>query len=286
MSTTAARHAASAQHGGRAAPRPFAVVLEMVRWDVREKVRLAAGVGVALAVTSVMVLALYPAVGDGFADLQENLPESVRNLLGGASASTLPGWVNLELVSILLPFVLLLLGAALGAAWLAGAEDDRTAAVLLSTPATRGGVVLAACVAGVLLLAVATVVTLAGFVVGDAVVPDDLGRSEVVATLVHVATLGVLGLALALAVGALGGRRALALGVPGVVGVVSFVVDGFAPTVPGLEWAQNLSAFFWAVGHEPLTTGWDLAGLGVVLGASVLLVLVAVVAYERRDLRV
>ncbi|WP_298805298.1 ABC transporter permease subunit [uncultured Pseudokineococcus sp.] len=261
------------------------MVRELARWDVRQRWRSAAGTGAALGVVGVMVVALYPSVGRSLGDLADQLPAAVANLLGGASTSTLAGWVEFEYVSILGPFALLLLGGVLGAGWLAGAEEERTTALVLATPATRRGVVLAALVAGVPLLVLAAALSAVGLLVGDALVAEgDLSLGGVVAVHLQLVGLGVLGLALALAVGALGGRRALALGLVGAVGVVSFLVDGFAPTVDGLAWAERLSAFSWAVGSSPLTGGLDGAGLAVLLGAAAALVVVAVVAHERRDL--
>ncbi|MEJ5944735.1 ABC transporter permease subunit [Pseudokineococcus basanitobsidens] len=288
MSTTTTSTSAqqAPRHADRGVRAP-AVLAEMVRWDVRQRWRLSVGVGVGLAVVAVMVFALYPAIGDSFAGLAEELPEGVANLLGGAAVSSLAGWVNLEVVSIVGPFALLLLGGALGAAWLAGAEESGTSAVLLSTPATRRQVVLAALLAGLPLVVLVSALELVGFVVGDALVDEgDIGLAAMVATHVHLAAIGVFGLALALAVGAVVARRVVALAVVGLVGVLSFLIDGFAPTVDSLEWLTNLSAFSWAIGHDPLATGLDVVGLLVLLGASAVLVVVALVAHDRRDLTV
>lgn len=279
--------ARTAPSGERAAPPAAAVVRELVRWDLRERWRAAAGTGAVLGVVAVMVVALYPSIGRSLSDLAEQLPPAVVNLLGGASTSTLTGWVELEYVSILGPFALLLLGAALGAGWLAGAEEQGTAGLVLSTPATRRAVVLAALAAGVPLLGLTAGLSAVGLLVGDALVAEGrLDTAGVLATHVQLLALGVLGLALALAAGALTGRRAVALAAVGVVGVVSYLVDGFAPTVDGLAWLEDLSAFSWAVGSHPLRTGVDPAGLALLLVASAVLAVVAVVAHDRRDLQV
>lgn len=77
----------------------------------------------------------------------------------------------------------------------------------------------------------------------------------------------------------------MVLAVVGAVGMVSFLINGFAHTVAGLGWLEKFSAFSWGVGHEPVTQGVDVAGLVVLGGACAVLLIGALVVYGRRDLR-
>ena len=97
--------------------------------------------------------------------------------------------------------------------------------------------------------------------------------------------LGVFGAALALAVGAATGRRNAALWSVGGLGLASFLASGFAPTVRGLAWLEHVSPFSGAVGEDPLRHGVDAPGLALLVGGALVLWALAMVLYDRRDLR-
>jgi ABC-2 type transport system permease protein len=102
---------------------------------------------------------------------------------------------------------------------------------------------------------------------------------------VHLAFFGLAIGAVALVIGAGTGRRTLTTGVAAGVGVLGWLINGFAPLVSALDWLKYLSPFYYYAGHDPLTQGIDVGDL-VVLGAvAVALTLVAMAAFERRDLR-
>ena len=68
--------------------------------------------------------------------------------------------------------------------------------------------------------------------------------------------------ALALAVGAITGRRAAALAIGAGVAVVSYVLDALGPVVEA-DWMTALSPFSWYIAEDPLLQGFDVAGLAL-----------------------
>lgn len=91
--------------------------------------------------------------------------------------------------------------------------------------------------------------------------------------------------AIAVAVGAGTGRRALAGGVAAGVGVVGWLINGFAPLVGALDWLKYLSPFYYYAGHDPLSRGVDPVDLLVLGAGAVALTALGLLAFERRDLR-
>ena len=90
---------------------------------------------------------------------------------------------------------------------------------------------------------------------------------------------------LALALGAGTGRHSLTVGLSAAILIAGWLVNGFAPLVDATDWLKYLSLFYYYEGQDPLANGLDLGGL-VVLGAvTVLLAVLAVAGFERRDLR-
>lgn len=91
--------------------------------------------------------------------------------------------------------------------------------------------------------------------------------------------------AMAIAVGAATGRRALASGVAAAVGILGWLINSFAPLVSGLSWLKYLSFFYYYAGHDPLSQGVGAAGLVVLAAATLVLIALAMAMIERRDLR-
>jgi ABC-2 type transport system permease protein len=69
------------------------------------------------------------------------------------------------------------------------------------------------------------------------------------------------------------------------VGVLGFLINGFAPLIGGLEWLKYFSLFYYYSGHDPIGAGVHLGDLAVL--AAVTLAGTAAAAWwiDRRDLR-
>jgi ABC-2 type transport system permease protein len=102
-----------------------------------------------------------------------------------------------------------------------------------------------------------------------------------------IASNGLLGLALggvALLLGALTGRRMVALGGTLAIAVASFFVNGLAPLVDWLQGLRPFSLFYHYIGYDPLNHGLDPFHAGVLLAIAVVGTLAAALAFEHRDL--
>ena len=254
-----------------------------LKMALRLRLAFTASAAAGLIAVLLAVGALFPAVGHTIGKL--SLPQGVSQLLGGADYASVAGWFRSEIGSVYGP---LLVGAvAIGAATstTAGEEEDRILALVLAYPITRARLVGAKAVAvAVLVVAIAASAWL-GLLVGVAFAGGGMSAGNLAAYAVHLAFFGFALGAIALAAGAGTGRRSLATGVAAAVGILGWLINGFAPLVGGLDWLKYLSPFYYYAGHDPLTRGVDVVGL-VVLGAAALaLTAVAMLSFERRDLR-
>jgi ABC-2 type transport system permease protein len=249
------------------------------------RLRRASTASAAFGLVAVLVIvgALFPAVGGTIGKL--NLPRGVSELLGGADYATLTGWFRSEIGAVYGPLVMGAVAITAASATTAGEEEDRILALVLAHPITRARLVLAkAGAVGVLVVAVA-VAAWVGLVIGVALGGGGVSVGNMAAFAIHLAFFGLAIGALALAMGAGTGRRTLASGVAAGVGVVGWLINGFAPLVGALDWLKYVSPFYYYAGHDPLTQGID-AGDLVVLGAvAVALTAVGMFAFDRRDLR-
>jgi beta-exotoxin I transport system permease protein len=239
--------------------------------------------GVGLVAVMVAVGALFPAVGHTIGKL--NVPTSVANLLGGADYGTITGWFRSEIAVIYGPLVIAALAITGATAATAGEEEDRILALVLAHPIRRGRLVTAKAAAIALVVLIVAFAVWVGFIIGVAAGGGGITLAHITALAVQLAFFGLAAGALGLAIGAGTGRKSLANGLAAGVVILGWLVNSFAPLVGTIAWLKYLTLFYYYAGHDPLTRGVDFPGL-VVLGLLTLaLTAVAVVAFERRDLR-
>jgi ABC-2 type transport system permease protein len=227
--------------------------------------------------------ALFPAVGHTIGKLQ--VPKSVDNLLGGADYGTVTGWFRSEIAAIYGPLVIGALAITGASATTAGEEEDRILSLVLAYPIRRSRLVAAKAAA---IAAVVVIIALAiwiGLIVGVALAGGGITLAHMTALAVQVGFFGLATGALAMALAAATGRRSLATGVAAAIGILGWLISSFAPLVAAIAWLKYLSLFYYYAGHDPLTRGVDVTGV-IVLGlVTALLMAIAMIGLERRDLR-
>jgi ABC-2 type transport system permease protein len=253
------------------------------RLELRLRYRTAAAAGVGLVIVIMIVGALYPSLKDTFGKL--NVPRGVANLLGGADYSTLPGWLQSEIVATYGPLVFCAVAITTAAAATAGDGDAGVLATPPSHPLARTRLLLAKAIALALLLLTVSVATWIGLIIGVAIAGGGISTGHLAAQSAH---LGLLGLALgslALALGASTGRKPIASGGAAAVAILGFLLNGLAPLSSAVSWTQYLSPFYYYADGRPLTNGAQWHHLAVLLAVSLVLTGLAVAGFRRRDLR-
>ena len=247
--------------------------------------RRASTVLYSLAMVSVilMVGALFPSLGGTIGKL--DLPEGVADLLGGADYGTLTGWIQSEIGAVYGPLVLAAAGITGASTLLAGEEETGILALILAHPVSRRALLLAKAVAVAVAVVTIAVVTWVGLVGGVAIAGGGIAVGKLAALALHLAFFGLATGALALAVAAATGRRAIASGVAAGVAVVGYLINGFAPLVDGFAWTKYLSLFYYYAGNDPLSNGPDLGHLAILAAVTAGLTVLAAVLLQRRDLR-
>ncbi|MBN1093232.1 ABC transporter permease [Blastococcus sp. TML/M2B] len=267
---------------GRSA-RPGEVLRQSLRLQRRSLLAWCAG----LAAMVVLYGSLWPSIRDepSITDVMDQLPEVLRSLLATADMSTPVGYVQAELMGLTGPLLVILFAVLAGAAGIAGEEDRRSIDLLLANPVSRTRVVVERTAATV--VATAVVVTALGVALaaGGVLFGLDLPLAHVLAAMLHLWLLGAVFGALAAAVGAATGSVALARAVPAATAVLAYLVNGLAPLVGWLEPVRDLSPFAQYQGHVPLASGVSWPAVAVSAGTVLVLGVVAVSTFRRRDLR-
>ena len=207
-------------------------------------------------------------------------------LLGASlgDASSLIGFLHIELFSMILPAGLVAFAAGMASGFTAGEESRGTIDVLLSYPVSRRRLVLEKWVAMVLACIVSAVVLWVFAIAGAAISASELPPDRLAAALVMLVLLGLAFGDIALVISAFTGNRGAAIGVTVALMVAMYLVDALSSIVDGLATIRPLSLFRYYMGGDPLRFGINLADAAVLAGVAVVLLAVAVVAFERRDL--
>ena len=215
------------------------------------------------------------------------LPRVFQGLLGEPiRIDTLGGFISWRIFNFL-PVMLGIWSLVALSSTLAGELARGSLEFVAAAPLARARIAIEKAAAHVvavglslLILAVITWASIAGFA---ALPGDEIGLD---AALAHAAWLLVATLApgaLAFAIAPLV-DRGTALGIGAIALVGSYVVNGYAGTVPAFDAIRGLSYFFVASQHRPLVGSWDWSSVGTLGAVVVILLGVGVLAFSRRDL--
>jgi ABC-2 type transport system permease protein len=249
------------------------------------RLRLPTTASAALGLIAVMVVvgALFPAVGTSIGKI--DLPKGVAKLLGGADYGTITGWYRSEIAAVYGPLVIGAVAIMAASSSTAGEEEQRILGLVLAQPVTRSGLVLGKATAVAVSVLLVAFATWTGLIAGVAIAGGGIGVGNMAALSVHLAFFGLATGAVALGLGAGTGRRGLATGIAAGFAILGYLVNGFAPLVGAIAWLRYLSPYYYYAGNDPLAKGVDVTDLAVLTVFTILLTALAVVGFQRRDLR-
>jgi ABC-2 type transport system permease protein len=254
-------------------------------WDQRRGI-----LGWAIGITAVGVgyAAFYPTLNSPeMAEFMDAYPQEIMDAMGMTDLTSPEGYLGGTTYGLLGPVLMLIFGASIGGRAIAGEEEAGRLDVLLAHPVTRTRVVLERAGAMLVALAVAGVALLVGMlaVAGPAEF-SEIGAANLAAASGQLVLLAFFFGSLALAVGAVTGRRSLALGVVAVVGVLTYFANTLGPSVEALAWSEKVSPFFYYSGGDPLRNGFQVIDSLILLAAAGGLILIGVLGFRQRDVAV
>jgi ABC-2 type transport system permease protein len=224
-----------------------------------------------------------------FEEMFESYPEALRamfNMVEGVSLGTGPGFLHMELFSLVLPLLLIVYATGFGARAIAGEEEEGTLDLVLSAPITRRRVLAEQFAAMVVSTFLIGVVTCAAIVIAGASFDMGLVPGRVAAATFAAVLIALVFGTLALAVGSATGRRGVAVGVAGAAALVAYLVFSLAEALSWLGPVQKASPWYYYGESAPLLNGLEWAHAGVLAAVTVGLALAGGVLLERRDLAV
>ncbi|MEX1043353.1 MAG: ABC transporter permease subunit [Acidimicrobiia bacterium] len=253
-------------------------------WDQR---RTLIGWAIGFALVSLVYGGFYPfAATPEYADLMDSMPPGLADAFGWNDIASPHGYLGSTVFGILGPVLTIVMGIGLGAQAIAGSEEDGSLEMLISHPVSRRSVVTQKAAALALtMLGAGTVVFLTILAIRGPI-DLDLPVSHIGAASFNLALFGLAFGAVALLVGAITGRKSLAVGTTAGVAVFAFLANALAPQVDALAWMQKISPFHWTNGTNVLRDGVDPAMTLLLAAVTVVVVGLSVLTFERRDVGV
>lgn len=292
MNTEGAR-AARAESGSRragrgAGRRTRGALVPLFSHVLRLQMRSVAFWGLALGLLNLITVASFPAVEEQsqvFNDLVESYPPEVRDLFGigeDTDLTTIEGFLAAQTFNFIAPLALAFFPILASANAVAGAEERGAIDVLLGNPLSRWQLVVGNFLAtAVSLLGILAILGLFTWAPGK-LMGIDLSLEVAARAVLNMWPLCVSLGSLAMLCSAVFHRRIFAVAIPGAVLVAMYFVNALGNTVEELENARPFTVFYYY--GSAIENGIDWPGFGGVTLAALLLLLLAVIAFERRNI--
>lgn len=261
----------------------------LVQKTLRDWRRATIGWAVGLAAFTLIYVGAWASVKDSPDLLKlktESVPRSLSVTFGITDLTTGVGYLQGTIYTLLGPLLLSMVAIILGARAVARPEDLHVMDLYLANPISRRGFVAQRTAAFVAVVAVLGLITWVIPLALSQALDMGVSVANVSAASLGLLLVGLLFGTLALAAGAATGRRSSALGVAGVVAVASYVIRGLSENVSWIRPLRWISPFQYYLGPDPLHRGFNIGYLAVLLIVSAVLVVVAMVTFDRRDVRV
>lgn len=253
--------------------------------SLRDQRKAFLGWSIGIVALVLLEAALWPSVRD-MPDLEkflEGYPEAMRELFDLENFGTGTGFLNGELFSALLPVLFLTFGIGRGARAVAGEEEAGTLEVLLVTPVSNARLLVQQALALATTMAGLGVVLYLAILGSSAAFDMGVGAGELAGACLAMVLIGIEFGLLALAVGAVTGRRGIAIGVASAAAVAAYVLYVAGQLVDAVRPWQPLSPFHQALRDGPIGAGLPAAYGWMALGALVVLA-AALPIFDRRDI--
>ncbi|MEW9530132.1 ABC transporter permease subunit [Microbispora sp. NPDC049125] len=263
----------------------------LTRKTLREYRRALIGWTVGLCAFLGMYISIFASMKDDPETLSAQAiakyPGPLKDLMGGmADIATGAGFLQTIAYQLLGPMLFIMCASIVGNRAIAGPEESGVLELTVTLPIDRKRLVLDRWLALALGVLAVAVVTFAVVVTAASAAGMGVPFGRILAAHTGLFLVVMFFGTLAVCVGAASGRKQIALAVVGVWAVAGYVIETLGKTVDAIAWLRWLSPFHYYLDGRPLYQGWPVGDYLVLLGATAVLLMTAVLAFDRRDVGV
>jgi len=245
---------------------------------------------VGLVLTNLMIVLVFPSVEESSAALTEymdNLPPAMVALFGNIQEfATMEGYLGLELFGFFLPALTLGFGIAYGGGVIGSEEDIGTLDLLLSYPISRRSVLTQKFGAVAVFALLVLVTSTFGLLLGVAMVDSTVDIGNLAAAVLNTGLLTLFFGTLALALTGVGLNRGAASGIAAALAAVTFLMNALAPLADLPDAVRHVTPWYYYDASEVLLSGFVPLNAAVLLVAIVILLVIGLFGFQRRDIAV
>lgn len=243
------------------------------------------GFAIGLGILTFFILYLYPSVADAQAEIMEGMGESMAESLIGSMAmvGSAEAFLSFQLFSFQ-PLYLAIFLIIETSSTVAGEERAKTFDILLTRPIERWRILLEKALAIFVGVVIITLATIIGAVAGAIAADVDLDLVELTLSLLNTLPFAFWVLCFGLFCSAVFRSRKTAALVATAVVVAGYMLNSLSEFVLSLvTWSQISPMYYYGWG-APLLFGtrWD--HIGILLGTGLVFLLLAIVAFQRREI--
>lgn len=235
----------------------------------------------------VLTLSFYPTIHNQATQLNKSfgsLNSSTLALFGGTDFFSPVGYLNSQLIYLMLPLLLIILGAGLGSSLIGREEADGTIESLLARPISRSHLLLAKALAGAFILFAVTFIGSVAIIGLAKTVNIGIPLINIAAACFACFMLVLTFSAAAFLLAATGRGRAAALGVTMVYALGGYIIGSLASTVHWLQTPSLIFPYHYYQSADILrgTFSWSsIVFFGIFIVACMVL---ALLSFRQRDL--
>lgn len=235
----------------------------------------------------VIQLSVYPTVRDssaGWSKVTDSFPEAFKEIFRMTDYTSEAGYLSTELLSFVVPFIFIGMGCSWGARIATEDEEKGAADIALGLPISRSSYLVTRMMSALTVLLIAGTAFFTSLSVGARMLEMSISLSRFAIASLCLTLLATLMLGIASSLGALSGRRSLALGVSMSVAIAAFIAYSLAPLVDFLDPATTFNPMQWTIGTQPLTQGLDVGYTVAIIVVSAAFFGSSFRFFERRDI--
>lgn len=237
-----------------------------------------------LFLTTVVIMLLFPTLRDTFGKALNDVPESIKGILGDATTyQRINGFIDIQVLAQMV-FMTIVCGIILFTGVIAGDENEGTLQTLLANPVSRTKVYFEKLAGASLLLFIVNLSIFLGTLVGAAIVSEsvDIVRLALACFMLYVVTLlfSVIGFS----IGAVTGKRGLAGALAGTLAFVSYLITNLVSSVKMLKSVNRFSPYEYFNKPSVLDNGVEIIDLIILISISFVFIIIGYVFFTKRDL--
>lgn len=237
---------------------------------------------------AVLTLSFYPTIHNQAAQLNKSfsgLNSSTLSLFGGTDFFSPVGYLNSELIYLMLPLLLIILGVGLGSNLIGREETDGTIEALLARPISRSRLLLSKALSGIFIIFIVTLIGSIVIVILAKAVNIGIPLTNILAACFACFMLVTTFSAIAFLLSSTGRGRTPALGFTMAFAIGGYVISSLATTVRWLHYPSLIFPYHYYQSANILRGTFDWTSIEFFVVFILACMLLALLSFRRRDLR-